>query len=500
MFTKHLSGLSPRGLAVVMFVLVFGGACGSIGVFFAQTQKLGLRAVHEHVADLARVAVAALDLDLHERLTSPDQFESDDYRRALAPLAQFHQRQPSIDFVFTIRETAGKEFFILDTEADPTVHQQQLTRGRKPTIVRLLEPYQAPANSATARPTLEAGKIFVFPEPYADEYGKFVEARAPLFDRAGRYVGYLGIDYDLDLLNTRIAQIRRAALVALGLALAVGLLLARLAYDTRGKLIATMAALQRAEATALEQRDLATKASAAKSDLLAIASHDLKNPLSAIGGMAGLMLQEKRALPDSPVVREDIETLESIQASAQHMFGIVRGILMSEGLEQGGLPFSAAPVDLSALGAKIIQFNAGAAKRKHIAIQNEISPGLVLTADAKLLHEAFDNYLSNAIKYSSSGQSVVVRAVPVTGEPAIEFSVRDAGPGLSADDQAKLFRKFQKLTARPTGGESSTGLGLSIVKTIAELHHGRVGCESQLGSGARFWIRLPLAPPAPASR
>jgi signal transduction histidine kinase len=73
----------------------------------------------------------------------------------------------------------------------------------------------------------------------------------------------------------------------------------------------------------------------------------------------------------------------------------------------------------------------------------------------------------------------------------VEFSVRDEGSGLSAGDQAMLFQKFKKLTPRPTAGESSTGLGLSIVKTVAERHGGSVGCESSPGQGARFWLRLP---------
>jgi len=84
-----------------------------------------------------------------------------------------------------------------------------------------------------------------------------------------------------------------------------------------------------------------------------------------------------------------------------------------------------------------------------------------------------------------------------TGE--IEFAVQDAGPGLSEADHEKLFQKFKKLTARPTGGETSTGLGLSIVKTIAERHNGRVGCDSELGRGSRFWLRVPVQAPAQAA-
>ena len=70
-------------------------------------------------------------------------------------------------------------------------------------------------------------------------------------------------------------------------------------------------------------------------------------------------------------------------------------------------------------------------------------------------------------------------------------SVKDQGEGIGEDEKVKLFGKFQKLSTRPTAGESSTGLGLSIVKTIVELHQGEVGCDSIVGQGSRFWLSLP---------
>jgi signal transduction histidine kinase len=103
--------------------------------------------------------------------------------------------------------------------------------------------------------------------------------------------------------------------------------------------------------------------------------------------------------------------------------------------------------------------------------------------------------VSNAIKYSPPGRRVSVRLKANQATAEIELEVQDEGPGLTVEDQSQLFQKFKKLSARPTGGETSTGLGLSIVKTIVELHHGRVGCESGPGRGARFWLKLPLQPP-----
>jgi signal transduction histidine kinase len=210
--------------------------------------------------------------------------------------------------------------------------------------------------------------------------------------------------------------------------------------------------------------------------------------------MSGLLAKMMKARPDAPALKDDLEVIEMIHGSAQHMSEIVRGILMGEGLEQGGVPFAPAAVDLSRLAADIVKFNRLAAQRKNLVLREDVAPGLTLTADAKLLREAFDNYVSNAVKYSPPGRgiAVVLRALPGGGA---EFAVQDEGPGLSAADRAQLYQKFKKLTPRPTAGESSTGLGLSIVKTIAELHGGSVGCDSEPGNGARFWLKLPARPP-----
>jgi signal transduction histidine kinase len=100
------------------------------------------------------------------------------------------------------------------------------------------------------------------------------------------------------------------------------------------------------------------------------------------------------------------------------------------------------------------------------------------------------NIISNAVKYSPHGKNVYVRMKASNEEIRIE--VQDEGPGISADDMKKLFGKFARLSARPTGGEHSTGLGLSIVKKMVEAMNGKVWCESEVGKGATFIVDLPI--------
>ena len=101
-----------------------------------------------------------------------------------------------------------------------------------------------------------------------------------------------------------------------------------------------------------------------------------------------------------------------------------------------------------------------------------------------------DNLISNAVKYSPFEETIEVAIK--TNSDSVIFEVQDAGPGLTQDDLKKVFGKFQKLSASPTGDESSSGLGLSIVKRIIELHNGKVGVESEEGKGAKFSFELPL--------
>ncbi|MFT6963167.1 MAG: signal transduction histidine kinase [Flammeovirgaceae bacterium] len=102
--------------------------------------------------------------------------------------------------------------------------------------------------------------------------------------------------------------------------------------------------------------------------------------------------------------------------------------------------------------------------------------------------QVFENLLSNAIKFSPTDKNIYINLVEKEGEFRAE--IRDEGPGMSKEDMSKLFGKFQKLSARPTAGEKSTGLGLSIVKKYVEVMNGKVWCESELGEGASFVVEF----------
>jgi two-component system sensor histidine kinase/response regulator len=148
-------------------------------------------------------------------------------------------------------------------------------------------------------------------------------------------------------------------------------------------------------------------------------------------------------------------------------------------------------VNLLDIAANAVQQYQEAAQRKQLEIQTDFPAGAVnVFADASALDQVLDNLLSNALKFSPPGKKIFVR-VRQTRDNRVECLIRDEGPGFTAEDKARMFRRYGRLSARPTGGEPSTGLGLSIVRKLVRAMNGELSCESKPGQGTVFTIYLP---------
>ncbi len=228
-----------------------------------------------------------------------------------------------------------------------------------------------------------------------------------------------------------------------------------------------------------------TEANEIKNELLSVASHDLRNPLQSILGYTEI-IQAK--LGNSPVS----DRLAKIHQSAERMLKLVNNLLETTALESGKYELILKPTNLNLLTKSVISYNQPQATHKNQVVYFSIDTDLeyVVEADESRLGEAFDNLVSNAIKYSPVDKKI---RVSIYGfEEKVRVEIQDEGPGLTEDDKTKLFGKFQRLSARPTAGETSTGLGLSIVKDVIELHHGKVWAVSEIGNGSTFIVELPL--------
>lgn len=222
-----------------------------------------------------------------------------------------------------------------------------------------------------------------------------------------------------------------------------------------------------------------------KNEFMGIAAHDLKNPLNAILGLA----EEIETCYDEMPPEEIIEVAGKIKRGSRQMFELITNLLDVNAIESGSVHLSVQPTDLIPIVNELLKRYQERARLKSIEIIShyDTSPYIAL-ADDLTVRQVLENLLSNAVKYSANGTQITFNMR--TTETHIRCEVHDQGPGLSAEDQTKLFGKFTRLTPKPTGNEHSTGLGLFIVKKLVEAMDGSVWCESELGQGALFVVAL----------
>lgn len=225
-----------------------------------------------------------------------------------------------------------------------------------------------------------------------------------------------------------------------------------------------------------------------KNDFMNIAAHDLRNPLTGIQGMASIMVDAQSDI-QSGVVRS-YGTL--IHNSARQMFDIIDGYLNVHKIEQGEMYPEFTEFDLGQYVSEIQPRYAVQLSTKSMKCVLDTHPVMV-RADISFTSQILDNLVSNAIKYSPPGTKITV-TVDQMDEYAY-FKISDQGPGIPDDKKSELYKKFSKIGNKPTGGESSVGLGLSIVKQLIEKMGGRIECDSVMGQGTTFTVYFPLISP-----
>lgn len=226
-----------------------------------------------------------------------------------------------------------------------------------------------------------------------------------------------------------------------------------------------------------------------KNEFLGIVAHDLKNPLSGIRMLAKVLHDE-----GGSISQDEIKELSNdILNSAGRMFDLITNLLDINAIERGAIKVYLCDFDFTMIVKALCDNYLQRAQAKDITIHFEVEEGLAYTfADQNATIQVLDNLISNAVKYSPPSKNVWVRCT-MSGTKFVRCEVKDEGPGLTEEDKKKLFGKFARLSAQPTGGEHSTGLGLSIVKKMAETMGGKVWCESEYGHGASFFLELPAA-------
>lgn len=229
-----------------------------------------------------------------------------------------------------------------------------------------------------------------------------------------------------------------------------------------------------------------------KDEILGILTHDLQNHLAGIQISSGLLKNRAAELPP-----RCSSLVENIFTAADNMLVFVREFLANQSAER--LQVRVHPLDLAEISRAAVKSQQGAATAKNIALETKIPDSPVLAqADEEALRQTLENILSNAVKFTPAAGKVSLVVEKASGG-IIRCVIRDTGPGFTPEDRQKMFRRYGRLSARPTASEPSTGLGLSIVKRLVDAMGGSITLSDNGEPGAEFVITLQAAPETPSA-
>lgn len=247
--------------------------------------------------------------------------------------------------------------------------------------------------------------------------------------------------------------------------------------------------LARRIAEAEHQRQLADRASLAKTDFLAHMSHEIRTPLNGIAGIVEL-------LDDTGLSSEQAELLRDLRYVSSALLGIVNDVLDVAKIEAGKLELNVHDFHLPQLLEKVAAIFVVGMQQKAIRFQVEQGNDLPqwVRGDAQRIQQILINYLSNAYKFTPQGGRITLRVSCVVAADGYELiaEVDDNGKGIRAERLADIFNAYEQESAQTASHYGGTGLGLSLSRSLAMLMSGCVGADSEPGHGSRFWLRVPL--------
>ncbi|HNP71709.1 MAG TPA: response regulator, partial [Kouleothrix sp.] len=233
------------------------------------------------------------------------------------------------------------------------------------------------------------------------------------------------------------------------------------------------------------------RAARLKDEFLANMSHELRTPLNGILGRSEALQEEIYG----PVSAKQIEVLQGITESGQHLLGLINDILDLSKVEAGRLTLEHETLDIDMLCTASMRMVAQIAITKKISLNTSIDAAAeLINADERRLKQILVNLLSNAVKFTPRGGKIGLEVRSDAERQQVRFTVWDTGIGISEEDLARLFQPFTQIDSRLNRAHDGTGLGLTLVRRLAEAHGGSVHVESVVGQGSRFSVVLPWDP------
>jgi signal transduction histidine kinase len=224
-----------------------------------------------------------------------------------------------------------------------------------------------------------------------------------------------------------------------------------------------------------------------KEEFLALTTHDLRSPLTVISGVISFFTSGRLG----ELTPEQKNMVAMMERNAQSLIELVNDLLDASKLESGTMRLEIASIDLKGLVDELRETMEPLAREKSLRMEEDLPADLPpVEADRAKLRRILVNLVSNAIKFTSRGGRVTVRAA--RGDGHIRIGVSDTGVGIAPEDVKRLFDKYEQARSRATRGEKGTGLGLYITKQLVELHGGEIKVDSEIGKGSTFSFTIPV--------
>ena len=221
-----------------------------------------------------------------------------------------------------------------------------------------------------------------------------------------------------------------------------------------------------------------------KDSMVDIVAHDLKSPFNSIKGLVEVMKMEKNLTPDQQKYADQIVSL------SKDSVGLIHDILDMHAYEYEDFKIKKQRIDLVKFLEHWKERHISALKNKSQPLIIEVPSKTAVLSDSTILGRILDNLITNAMKFSEKGKRIWIKVTK--SKEILSIEVKDEGQGINEDDMKLMFKPFQKLSARPTAGESSNGLGLSIIKTLVTKLGGNIHVQSEIGIGSRFILEFPI--------
>lgn len=224
-----------------------------------------------------------------------------------------------------------------------------------------------------------------------------------------------------------------------------------------------------------------------KNEMLGMAVHDLRTPLSVITLYSNYLLEES----ELEISAEQAELVQEILRASEFMLKLVNNLLDLATIDAGNLQIDYQPVELAGLIEHNVYLNGMLAQRKGMRIELDLAPALPqVFVDPVKIEQVLNNLIANAVKFAPLDSTIFVKVR--AGDDIVMVTVRDQGPGIPVEQQGALFRPFGRVSPRTPDGQKNSGLGLAISRRIVEGHGGRIWLESTAGAGASFTFTLPI--------